>query len=274
MQAWYKDALLPPDLPVRREEDTEYILLKELRLQSVDPTQPFRAISSPVPPPVLSECSPICKPLLSPISLLEQPRHFGPPALFFSSRGGHSTSIVDSRGRSVLKGKFFWSSDNSQEPKSSSFGKMGDIKRLEALDLRERAVLVAMRQGGLEVVDLGDALLNPADESRTILPHYNPSQTNINRRAPFVWKIGTPIVDTQLNELTTESRIIHNSKKTSTGPKRNSSGKSDSISSDFDMDSQDEVLFLGRKEDEIYFCERNAGSFRILRLSTTNHDRH
>ena len=43
MQAWYRDGLLPPDLPVRREEDTEYILLKDLRLQCVDPTHPFRS---------------------------------------------------------------------------------------------------------------------------------------------------------------------------------------------------------------------------------------
>ena len=147
---------------------------------------------------------------------------------------------------------------------------MGDVKHLETLDIRERAILVAMRQGGLEVVDVGDALLKPADESRTILPHYNP-QTNISRRAPFVWKIGTPIVNTQLNELVNESGRIHDSKKASTGPKRNSSGKPDTTSSDFNMDPQDEVLFLGRKEDEIYFCERNVGSFRILRLSTTDH---
>lgn len=266
MQAWYRDGLLPLDLPVRREEDTEYILLKELRLQSVDPTQPFRAISLSVSPSKLSECSlQMDKPLLPPISLLEQPRHFGPPALFFSSRGGHSTSIVDSRGRSVLNGRFIWSNDNSQETKL--FGKMGDIKRLEALDVRERAVLVAMRQGGLEVVDLGDALLKPADESRTILPHYNPPQTNINRRAPFVWKIGTPIVNTQLSELMSEGRRIHNSKKASIGSKQNFTGRIDSISGDFVTESQDEILFLGRKEDEIYFCERNTASFRILRLS-------
>jgi len=274
MQAWYKDGLLPPDLPVRREEDTEYMLLKELRLQSVDPTQPFRVISPLViPPPIVSESS-LDKPLLSPISLLEQPRHFGPPALFFSSRGGHSTSIVDSRGRSVLKGKFFWSSDNSEETKSS-FGKMGDIKRLEALDVSKRAVLVAMRQGGLEVVDIGDALLKPADESRTTLPHYNPPQTNINRRAPFVWKIGTSIVNTQLNELMSEKQRMHNqmhSKKVSVGSKQNSSGRPDPTSGDFDTNPQDEVLFLGRKEDEIYFCEKTAVSFRILRLSTTDHD--
>jgi len=35
---------------------------------------------------------------------------------------------------------------------------------------------------------------------------------------------------------------------------------------DTDSEVADEVLFLGRKEDEIYICERNAGSFRILRL--------
>ena len=272
MQAWYKDGLLPPDLPVRREEDTQYMLLKELRLQSVDPTQPFRAISPPVSPPVLPECSlQINKPLLSPISLLEQPRHCGPPALFFSSRGGHSTSIVDSRGRSVLKGKFLWSNDISQETKSSSFGNMGDIKRLEALNIRERAVLVAIRHGGLEVVDVGDALLKPADKSRTILPHYNPSQTNINRRAPFVWKIGTPIINTQLSDLMNEEQGIPDSKKDSTVSKQTSTERPDPVSGDFDMDPQDEVLFLGRKDNAIYFCERSPTSFRILRLSTTNH---
>jgi len=127
---------------------------------------------------------------------------------------------------------------------------MGDIKRLEALDLRERAVLVAMRQGGLEVVDLGDALLKPADKSRTILPHYNPPQANINRRAPFVWKIGSPIVNVQLDELMTEDQRIHS--KYSTGSKRVSSGKSDSISSDFDMDSQDEVFFFFGEELRLY----------------------
>ena len=105
MQAWYKQGLLPPDLPIRREEDEEFTLLKELRLQSVDPAQPFSFPPTPPPPPPVPP-PPAEKPLLSPISLLAQPRHFGPPALFFSSRGGHSTTVVDSRGRSVLKGKF------------------------------------------------------------------------------------------------------------------------------------------------------------------------
>ncbi|KAF8349929.1 hypothetical protein F5887DRAFT_1070177 [Amanita rubescens] len=184
MQAWYKDGLLPLDLPVRRDEDTTYTPLRDLRLQSVDPTHPFQqpmsqvVSSSPETRPQPSE-----KPLLSPISLLAQPRHFGPPALFFSSRGGHSTAIVDARGRSVLKGRFMWSPDDPSEDR------MGDVKRLEAFDVKDRSVLVAMRRGGLEVVDLRDALLRPADESRTALPQFNPAMSSVNRRAPFVWKI-------------------------------------------------------------------------------------
>ncbi|KAF8167951.1 hypothetical protein B0H34DRAFT_670257 [Crassisporium funariophilum] len=279
MQAWYKDGLLPPDLPVRREEDIEYMLLKDLRLQSVDPTQPFRVVSPPVhPPTVLSIVdSKAERPLLSPISLLEQPRHFGPPALFFSSRGGHSTAIVDARGRSVLKGKFFWSNDDAGGmSKISEPGKMGDIKRLEAFDVKERSVLVAMRQGGLEVVDLGDALLKPADQSRTALPHYNPPATNINRRAPFVWKIGTPLVSssTQMSTPSYKGKGIQSltGKKLSTGTPKNSSGRADTLAGELEVDPQDEVLFLGRKEDEIYFCERNAASFRILRLSPAVYD--
>ena len=130
MQAWYKDGLLPPDLPVRKEEDTDYIVLKDLRSQSVDPTHPFRSVQvttqhNSTPSSVFQ---PSEKPLLSPISLLAQPRHFGPPALFFSSRGGHSTTIVDSRGKSVLKGRFMWSSDDPPD-ESPSMSRVGDVKR-------------------------------------------------------------------------------------------------------------------------------------------------
>ncbi|KAF7339814.1 GYF domain-containing protein [Mycena venus] len=199
MQAWYKDGLLPPDLPVRREEDTEYVLLKDLRLQSVDPALPFLVPPPPAQPSAAEQAfTQPEKPLLSPISLLAQPRHFGPPALFFSTRGGHSTAIVDARGRSVLKGRFVWSDDAENEgqgpdAKPAPLGRMGDVKRLEAFDVKDRSVLVAMRQGGLEAVDLSDALLKPADESRTVLPQFSPPPSNINRRGPFVWKIGTPV---------------------------------------------------------------------------------
>ncbi|KAJ7630746.1 hypothetical protein FB45DRAFT_833475 [Roridomyces roridus] len=270
MQAWYKDGLLPPDLPVRREEDAEYMLLKDLRLQSIDPAHPFR---NPPPPstPSAAEFGTPEKPLLSPISLLAQPRHFGPPALFFSTRGGHSTAIVDARGRSVLKGRFVWSDDDAEDSKPA---RMGDVKRLEAFDVRDRSVLVAMRQGGLEVVDLSDALLKPADESRTVLPQFAPAPSNISRRGPFVWKMGTPV-----SASATSSTILTSKTKSSTftahipGKKPSSaSAKSPAARTEFatggdnDVEMTDEVLFLGRKEDEIYICERNAGSFRILRL--------
>lgn len=275
MQAWYKDGLLPPDLPLRREEDDEYMLLKDLRLQSVDPTHPFRAPPLPHMPSSSIATTLIHdseKPLLPPLSLLGQPRHFGPPPLFFSSRGGHSTAIVDARGRSVLKGRFVWSSD---EPgvgsRSPSGGRMGDIKRLEALDVQDRAVLVAMRKGGLEAMDLNDALLKPADESRTVLPQFAPPLSNINRRAPFVWKIGTPVSGFSASFSVRPSSNGkggpgHTGKKSGDVSAKSPASRTDFSSVDNDLDSHDEILFLGRKDDEIYICERNAGSFRILKL--------
>ncbi|KAJ7293388.1 hypothetical protein C8J57DRAFT_1704141 [Mycena rebaudengoi] len=276
MQAWYKDGLLPPDLPVRREEDAEYMLLKDLRLQSVDPAHPFRVpppppASPPASQPALAEKE---KPLLSPISLLAQPRHFGPPALFFSSRGGHSTAIVDARGRSVLKGRFVWSDDGEgEETTQTQLGRMGDVKRLEAFDVKNRSVLVAMRQGGLEAVDLGDALLRPADESRTVLPQFSPPPSNINRRGPFVWKIGTPVSASATSATILSSKSkgggfshIPGSKKQSSAAAKSPIGRTEFSLGDTETEVVDEVLFLGRKADEIYICERNAGSFRILRL--------
>nr|GAT47858.1 predicted protein [Mycena chlorophos] len=272
MQAWYKDGLLPPDLPVRREEDAEYVLLKDLRLQSVDPSHPFR--TPPPPSPSTGAALTVAaKPLLAPISLLAQPRHFGPPALFFSTRGGHSTAIVDARGRSVLKGRFQWSDDGDAEETKAHLARMGDVKRLEAFDIKgNRAVLVAMRQGGLEAVDLGDALLKPADESRTVLPEFNPPPSNINRRGPFVWKIGTP-VGTGATVLSTKSKsgfAHHIASKKQSAVSRSPMGRTEFATGEPESEVVDEVLFLGRKEDEIYICERNAGSFRILKLSTSD----
>jgi hypothetical protein len=274
MQAWYKDGLLPPDLPVRREEDDDYMVLKDLRLQCVDPTHPFRCPPAPSATTSIAATSYLegDKPLLAPISLLSQPRHFGPPALFFSSRGGHSTAIVDARGRSVLKGRFVWSSDEmDEEAKPAAMGRMGDVRRLEAFDVHDRAVLVAMRRGGLEAVDLGDALLKPADESRTVLPQFSSPHSNTNRRAPFVWKIGTPVSasPTSATTLSSKGKGSYGSlgtKKLSSGSSKSPSGRTEFSAGDVELDTQDEVFFLGRKGNEIYFCERNAGFFRILRL--------
>lgn len=265
MQAWYKDGLLPPDLPVRKEEDSEYILLRDLRQQCVDPVHPFRstppfAAVQPFPP--LSDAS---KPLLPPISLLVQPRHFGPPALFYSSRGGHSTSIVDARGRSVLRGKFLWSADDETNSKSAS--RMGDIKRLEAFDVKDRSVLVAMRQGGLEAMDLGDALLKPADESRTVLPYFLPPPSNVNRRGPFVWRIGTPVNSSSGGgALSAKARPGYLGKKGGNPPAKPSSRSDSTTANDGDQEFADEIIFLGRTGDDLYLCERNGGAFRILRF--------
>lgn len=268
MQAWYKDGLLPPDLPVRREEEADYMLLKDLRLQSVDPTHPFRSLPPPMQSQPLSSMHDV-KPLLRPLSLLSQPKHYGPPALFFSSRGGHSTTIVDARGRSVLKGRFLWSTDEHDDEKPSLMSKMGDVKHLEAFDVHDRSVIVAMRHGGLEAMDLGDALLRPADESRTVLPQFSAPPSNTNRRGPFVWRIGTPIT----SSLTSSAALSNKSKGGLTPPKKQSAGTGKSpartefsTNGDNESDNSDEVMFLGRKQDEIYLCERNAGTFRILRL--------
>lgn len=275
MQQWFKEGLLPLDLPVRREEDTEYVLLKDLRLQCVDPMYPFKSPSPPppaAPPGQLVPPVDPAKPLLHPISLLAQPKHFGPPALFFSSRGGHSTTIVDARGRSVLKGRFMWSPDDDDENALlSGSPRLGDVRRLEAFDVKDRAVLVAMRQGGLEVVDFGDALLLPADHSRTLFPHFHPPTSSVNRRSSFVWKIGTPTTSSSGPPLPAlPAKIPHrfHSKKQSAALAR-SPGRNDfSGSTDADPDHpRDEVFFLGRKDDDVYFCERRYGAFRILRIS-------
>lgn len=291
MQTWYREGLLPLDLPVRREEDTEYVLLRDLRQQCIDPTYPFRSapparafesIGAPGlgPLPTLDPS----KPLLQPLSLLTQSRIFGPPALFYSTRGGHSTVIVDGRGRSVLKGRFLWSRDQGLEdaslplPPLPGSGRLGDVKRLEAFDIGSaHSVLVALRQGGFEAVDFEDALLRPADASRHLLPQFATTPSQVNRREPFTWKIGMPVGTatssaTSLAPLKGPSRLLHAPvKKLSTGP-----GKSPAARSEFgsgavpDGESEhtrDEVIFLGRRDDNVYICERNGGAFRILRLS-------
>jgi hypothetical protein len=269
---WCKEGLLPPDLPVRREEDSEYVLLKDIRLQSVDPTHPFRNIPPPLPPQSLPAAEDD-KPLLLPISLLSQPKHYGPPALFFSSRvsrGGHSTTIVDSGGTSVLKGCFFWSADEHDEERPSLVGKMGDVKHLEAFDVHDRAVIVAMRHGGLEAMDLGDALLKPADESRAVLPQFAPPPSHTNRRGPFVWRIGTPITSSLASSTALSNKpegSLLSAKKQNTCVGKSLARTEISPGGDGESDSLDEVMFLGRKRDEMYLCERNAGTFRILRLA-------
>ena len=176
----------------------------------------------------------------------------------------------------MLKGKFVWTDDNSEDALKAPT-KMGDIKRLEAFDVQDKSVLVAMRQGGLEVVDLRDALLKPADESRTILPHYTAPSGEINRRPPFVWRSGTPISvassSTPFSALSQKSKSgfgghLTGRKTSVSSGKATGGGKADAGGSDpTDPEPVDGVFFVGRNDDEIYVCEKNAGSFRILRLA-------
>jgi len=231
-------------------------------------THPFRPPPPPLNSPVYPLISDPVKPLLSPISLLSQPRHYGPPALFFSTRSGHSTAIVDARGRSVLKGRFIWTPDEDEDFTFVT-GHLGDVKRLEAFDVRGRAVLVAIRQGGMEVVDVGDALLRPADESRTALPNFNPPISNTGRRGSFIWKIGSPLNSSPVGPVTSvlPKTPVTPSKKSNLGIGR-SPGKPEFpvVGEDAEHRMRDELLFLGRRDEDIYFCERNTASFRILRL--------
>ncbi|KAG8747946.1 hypothetical protein FRC10_010565 [Ceratobasidium sp. 414] len=311
MQNWLREGYLPPELPVRRAHETEYTLLRDLRLQVDDPSEPFKPVATrPPPPPPQPEPVPEPEPepetipqtaepeeitttvevihgtpstpeagadpippfsptkaLLKPISLLAQPRHFGPPALFYCSRGGHSTTVVDARGRAVLKGRIHWSADNS----------LGDTQRVEAFDVDGRAVLVALRQSGFEATDVGHALLDPADDSRTALPNYKVAPGAMTRRAPYVWRLGASVNSAGrfVGSASGKRRAGANGRKRAT-PKPNGNNSpaiqaNDSgDESDVYIAPEEEVTFLARAQDNVYICERSAGKFRLLRLSKTN----
>lgn len=285
MQSWFRDGFLPLDLPVRRDFETEYTPLKDLCSQSRDATSPFQPelvpdsadasrATSPNPrlPPhahsqAVTELPHDPKFLLSPVSLLTQPKHYGPPALFFSTRGGHSTTIVDARGKSVLKNRVVWNSDEA-DAGSPSISKMGDVKRLEAFDVNNRAVLVALRQGGFEAADVGDAMLAPADASRLAFPQFHPASSAVNRRSTFLWRIGSSVSD--VNSRSSFDPATTNCNGTTPNlvkapTRREERGTSYESEDEFTPDQ--EMIFLARNGDEVYFCERGIGSFRILRLS-------
>ena len=120
-------------------------------------------------------------------------------------------------------------------------------------------------------IEVGDALLRPADYSRTLLPHFQPPGSSVSRRGPFVWKIGAPLVPTTATATAISSTGTAlppgkppPRKKQSTGPRPEHLGDGGG------EDLQEEVLYLGRKENELYLCERRLTSFRILRLSPSS----
>jgi len=261
MQSWFQDGLLPLDLPVRREDDTEFTLLKDLRQLSLDPTRPFHPNPSHTTPQELSQQALRPHPaesLLPPVSLLAQLRQYGPPALFFTSRGGHSTSIVDVRGKPVLKGRFMWTPDASGE--RHVYAPLGDVKRLELFDVKDKAVIVALRQTGLEITYVADGLHQQEDTNNSDPLQFNQQ----SRRRHFIHRVGTELVD--------ETQTQRPSTATSTTSPKNSISyfyqtKSERLH--FSMEelwSEDELLFLGRNDDTIYLCEKCRGHFRFLCL--------
>ena len=193
MQSWFHDGFLPPDLPIRRETETEYILLQDLRRQSIDPNSPFRP-----PPPGLRLPDHVrqystpeivrrdgTNPLLEPNITASTAEAFWATRsrLFIPCWSLYCTSIVDARSRSVLKGRFNWMlNDQVGQDRVVVPMRLGDVKRLEAFDVDQaaRAVVVAFRQGGIEAVDVGDAVMTPGDGCRTVYPYFDPPLNTIN----------------------------------------------------------------------------------------------
>jgi hypothetical protein len=129
-----------------------------------------------------------------------------------------------------------------------------------------------MRQGGFEAVELSDALLRPADGSRDVIPHYTAAPTQMNRRKIFTWRNGSPVsstcsaTTTVTTLLRTSSRYSMPSKKSGTpgkSPARPEFGHGDTENDN----ARNEIMFLGRQDDNVYICERNGEAFRVLRLS-------
>jgi len=302
MQSWFKDGFLPPDLPVRRETETEYILLRDLRRHSIDPSSPFRP-----PPPGLRLPDHVrqhskpetvrpdgVNPLLEPISLLTQPKHFGPPALFFSSRGGHSTSIVDARGRSVLKGRFNWTSDDQMNQNQNFIPmRLGDVKHLEAfeVDKAARAVVVAFRQGGIEAVGVGDAVMTPGDGCRTIYPYFDPPPNTINRRKTFMWRAGNDVEAGSGDKISKAKGLSGETEGSRNGSVMDAPNDTITVSvlgghhhfgrkmpvargvggdllDDDREPGLEDLLVIGRDKDKVYFCDRRAGTFRLMCLAS------
>ncbi|QRW05289.1 hypothetical protein RhiLY_04288 [Ceratobasidium sp. AG-Ba] len=150
---------------------------------------------------------------------------------------------------------------------------MGDTQRVEAFDVDGRAVLVALRQGGIEATDVGQALLEPADESRTALPNYKVAPGAISRRSPYVWRLGTAV--TSAGDLFGSTNGKRRAGGTgASGKKRTASSKQNGSShvaihandsgdeSDIYIAPEEEVIFLAREQDNVY------GEVRALLVTT------
>jgi hypothetical protein len=190
-----------------------------------------------------------------------------------------------------LKGRLYWTPDDATPQTIFSPAKLGDIKRLEAFEITNgRTVLVAFRQGGLEVTDIGDAIMTPGDECRTAYPYFDPPPSLCSRRSVFTWRTGEPVVErvpdvddgqssfpnSSAIPVSTVGAGVNNPKRRSGHVSQLSGAKGPTWKpgafSDGEEDSafygiQEDLLVLGRSQDKIYFCDRSTGKFRLLMLS-------
>ncbi|KAG8878807.1 hypothetical protein FRB97_002224 [Tulasnella sp. 331] len=135
----------------------------------------------------------------------------------------------------------------------------------------QRAVIVALRQGGIEAVDVGDALFYPGDESRSSLPHFHANPSGISRRPTFVWKLGSSwqVQPGAVEESKHKRQITLTTSKKPGVISQKTPGKPDAHGvDDLEGCAEEEIVFLGRHRDTVYFCERSAESFRIFSLCT------
>ncbi|KZT55939.1 hypothetical protein CALCODRAFT_336623 [Calocera cornea HHB12733] len=205
---------------------------------------------------------------LPPISLLTQPAHYGPPCLFFCSRGGLSTAIVDHKGKSVLLDKFHWSLPAARDKHSRRPAGLGEIQRVEAFDGHNNgAVLVAIRESGLEAVDIADALLAPSTTSGAMPP----MQGSYSRRLNWSWDVADPFpINVEPMAYTNGSgpgdhRALAAAKLNGTAlPPRSAS-----LQHGHDYHSNQYISYLGREGSRVYMCTRSANMFRVICLQSS-----
>ncbi|EJU01916.1 hypothetical protein DACRYDRAFT_116336 [Dacryopinax primogenitus] len=204
---------------------------------------------------------------LPPVSLLAQPSHYGPPSLFFCSRGGLSTAIVDHKGKSVLLDKFHWSSPSTSALKDKYARRpagLGDVQKVEAFDGHNNgAVLVAIRDSGLEAVDIADALLTPSTTAG-IAPA---AAGSYSRRLTWSWDVADPFpsnadsagpnsaspTDPRALAAAKLNGVINSPIRSATQPGR-------------DYHNNQFISYLGREGSRVYMCTRSAHMFRVICL--------
>ncbi|KZO98405.1 hypothetical protein CALVIDRAFT_554025 [Calocera viscosa TUFC12733] len=208
---------------------------------------------------------------LPPISLLAQPAHYGPPCLFFCSRGGLSTAIVDHKGKSVLLDKFHWSASSSTSTKGKYARRpagLGDIQRVEAFDGNNNgAVLVAVRESGLEAVDIADALLAPSTTTGAV----SPAQGSYSRRLNWSWDVADPYpinIDPSVSPNGTggDHRALAAAKLNGVA---NLPTRSASVPLGHDYHNNQYISYLGREGSRVYMCTRSANMFRVICLQSS-----